>query len=27
MIYNVPTMLPAYRPATSWVHYTTRCNT
>jgi len=20
-------MLPAYRPATSWVHYTTSCNT
>jgi hypothetical protein len=37
--YNVPIMLPAsgleaeepplpgYRPATSWVHYTTSCNT
>ena len=26
--YNVPTMLPAGgRPATSWVHYTTSCNT
>jgi hypothetical protein len=26
--YNIPTMLPAgYRPATSWVHYTTSCNT
>ena len=34
--YNAPTMLPAgsldathpgYRPATSWMHYTTRCNT
>ena len=34
--YNAPTMLPAgsleaelpgYRPATSWVHYTTSCNT
>ena len=26
--YNVPTMLPAgHRPATSWVHYTTSCNT
>ena len=25
---NAPTMLPAgYRPATSWVHYTTSCNT
>jgi len=30
--YNAPTMLPAgsleagYRPATSWVHYTTSCN-
>ena len=28
LLYNVPTMLPAYhRPATSWVHYTTSCNT
>ena len=26
--YNAPTMLPACgRPATSWVHYTTSCNT
>ena len=26
--YNAPpTMLPAYRPATSWVHYSTNCNT
>ena len=26
--YNVPTMLPAgHWPATSWVHYTTSCNT
>ena len=25
--YNAPTMLPAARPATSWVHYTTSCNT
>ena len=26
--YNAPTMLPAgHRPATSWVHYTTSCNT
>ena len=26
--YNAPTMLPAgSRPATSWVHYTTSCNT
>ena len=26
--YNVPTMLPvSHRPATSWVHYTTSCNT
>jgi len=26
--YNTPTMLPAGdRPATSWVHYTTSCNT
>ena len=34
--YNAPTMLPAssleanlpgYRPASSWVHYTTSCNT
>ena len=26
--YNAPTMLPADgRPATSWVHYTTSCNT
>ena len=26
--YNAPpTMLPAGRPATSWVHYTTNCNT
>ena len=26
--YNAPTMLPAGgRPATSWVHYTTSCNT
>ena len=27
--YNAPTMLPAggHRPATSWVHYTTNCNT
>jgi len=25
--YNAPTMLPAVRPATSWVHYTTSCNT
>ena len=26
--YNVPPMLPAGgRPATSWVHYTTGCNT
>jgi len=24
--YNVPTMLPGC-PATSWVHYTTSCNT
>ena len=22
-----PRMLPASQPATSWVHYTTRCNT
>ena len=28
MWYNVPTMLPAGSwPATSWVHYTTSCNT
>ena len=26
--YNAPTMLPAgHGPATSWVHYTTSCNT
>ena len=25
--YNAPTMLLACRPATSWVHYTTNCNT
>ena len=28
--HNAPTMLPplpGYRPATSWVHYTTSCNT
>ena len=26
--YNAPTMLPAcHRPATSWFHYTTNCNT
>ena len=26
--YNARTMLPAgHRPATSWVHYTTSCNT
>jgi hypothetical protein len=25
--YNAPMMLPAGRPATSWVHYTTSCNT
>ena len=26
--YNAPTMLPAgHRPANSWVHYTTNCNT
>ena len=26
--YNAPMMLPAgHRPATSWVHYTTSCNT
>ena len=25
--YNALTMLPACRPATSWVHYTTSCNT
>jgi len=26
--YNAPTTLPAgHRPATSWVHYTTSCNT
>ena len=26
--YNAPTMLPAgHRQATSWVHYTTSCNT
>ena len=26
--YNAPTMLPAgHRPAASWSHYTTRCNT
>ena len=26
--YNTPTMLPTgHRPATSWVHYTTSCNT
>ena len=26
--YNAPTMLSAgYRPAISWVHYTTNCNT
>ena len=26
--YNAPTMLPGrYRPATSWVHYITSCNT
>ena len=26
--YNAPTMLPAgHQPATSWVHYTTSCNT
>ena len=28
LLYNAHTMLPAgYRPATSWVHYTTNCNT
>ena len=28
LLYNVPTVLPAgHRPATSWVHYTTSCNT
>ena len=26
LLYNAPTMLPA-GPATSWVHYTTSCNT
>ena len=25
--YNATTMLPASGPATSWVHYTTSCNT
>jgi len=25
--YNAPTMLPAGRPAKSWFHYTTNCNT
>ena len=25
--YIAPTMLPGGRPATSWVHYTTSCNT
>ena len=25
--YNTSTMLPAGRPATSWVYYTTSCNT
>jgi len=26
--YNAPTMLPAgHRPATSWMHFTTSCNT
>ena len=25
--YNTPTMLPADRLATSWLHYTTSCNT
>ena len=26
--YNAPTMLPAgHRPATSWMYYTTSCNT
>ena len=25
--YNAPTMLPIKRPAKSWVHYTTSCNT
>ena len=25
--YNAPTMLPAGRPATSWLHYATICNT
>ena len=25
--YNAPTMLPVGRPATSWVQYTTSCNT
>ena len=28
LLYNAPTMLPAGgRPATSWVYYTTNCNT
>ena len=28
LLYNAHTMLPAgHRPATSWVHYTTSCNT
>ena len=28
LCYNAPTMLPAiHRPVTSWVHYTTSCNT
>ena len=25
--YNAPTTFVGHRPATSWVHYTTRCNT
>jgi len=25
--YNTHPPLPGYRPATSWVHYTTSCNT
>ena len=25
--YNAPMMVPAYQAATSWVHYTTSCNT
>jgi hypothetical protein len=26
-LYDIVSSLPSYRPATSWVHYTTSCNT